>query len=84
MKTTHETATVDRISTHEELHQVLALLNESASRVRAEASSESEQEDALQDAVSSLWQDATEDGQSDLEGEAHRWAELASKTERVN
>jgi len=84
MKTTHEMVTVDRISTHEELHQVLALLNDSAARVATEAPSEPEEENALQDAVTSLWQDATEDEQRDIERDAYHWAELAGKTERVN
>ena len=83
MKTTQEMSTVDRISTHEELHQVLALLSDSADRVATEAASDAEEsEEMLRDAVAGLWPDAEQDGQS--EGEMYRWAELAGRPERVN
>lgn len=85
MKMTHELSTVDRVSTHEELHQVLALLNESADRVTTEAARESDEESALQDAVANLWQDGGSDEPTgDLEGDVYSWAEFADKTERVN
>lgn len=83
MKTTHEMSTVDRVSTHEELHQVLALLNESADRVTTEAASESDEENALQDAVANLWQNGGSD-EPEGEGDVYRWAEFSNKTERVN
>ena len=80
MKMTHEMSTVDRISTHEELHQVLALLNDSADRVMTEEPSETEEESALQEAVSSLWQDSEEE---EAESDASHWTKL-TRFERVN
>jgi hypothetical protein len=82
MKTTHEMATVDRVSTHEELHQVLALLNDSAARVSD--ATEPQEENDLREAVSSLWQEAENEDEGEPESDAYRWAELAGKTERVN
>ena len=84
MKTTQEMSTVDRISTHEELHQVLALLSDSAERVATETASEPEEEDSLREAVAGLWPEAEADGQKQTESDMYRWAELAGKLERVN
>jgi hypothetical protein len=85
MKTTQEMSTVDRISTHEELHQVLALLNDPTDHLTVETAPEVDEEDPLQEAVSSLWPDATsEDGKDQSEGSVYRWAEFAGKSERVN
>jgi len=85
MKTTQEMSTVDRISTHEELHQVLALLNDPTDHFAVETAPETEEEDSLRDAVSSLWPDTTsEDGNDQSEGSVCRWAEFSGKSERVN
>jgi hypothetical protein len=84
MKTTHEMATVDRISTHEELHQVLALLNDSAARVTD--ATEPQEENDLQEAVANLWRESENagEGELELESDPYRWAELAVKADRVN
>lgn len=84
MKTTHEMSTVDRISTHEELHQVLALLSDSADRVATEVAPEPEEENSLREAVAGLWPDADGDSQRETDSDMYRWAELAGKLERVN
>jgi hypothetical protein len=85
MKTTQEMSTVDRVSTHEELHQVLALLNDSADRFANEAGPEADEENGLQDAVATLWQDsANAEGENEMDGDDTRWAEFARQTERVN
>jgi hypothetical protein len=85
MKTTHEMSTVDRISTHEELHQVLALLSDPADRVANEASTEPEEDNLFRDAVSNLWQDRADDeADAGPETDASRWAEFADRSERVN
>ena len=85
MKTTQEMSTVDRISTHEELHQVLALLNDPTDHLTVEAAPEVDEGDPLQDAVSSLWPDATNEDRNDQsEGSVYRWSEFAGKSERVN
>ena len=62
MKTAHETPTADRLSTHEELHQVLALLNDPAASAKTEIASDSEDSN-LREALFSLWQDAEEDSE---------------------
>lgn len=84
MKTTQEMSTVDRISTHEELHQVLALLSDSADRMAAEATPVPEEENSLREAVAGLWPESEDEGQRQSESEMYRWAELAGKLERVN
>ena len=86
-------AAFDRLSTHEELHQVLALVSENAPSLASEAPSEPDEEKALRDAVADLWreapaeeQDAETNGEEiDVPGELYRWAEiLTGKTERIN
>ena len=79
MKTTQELSNeFDRISTHEELHQVLALLNEFARTQATEPTQRARERKALRDAVMDLWQDAAADEhESDHEspdGAMYRWA----------
>jgi hypothetical protein len=93
----HMPATFDRLSTHEELHQVLALVHECAPSLAGEAPSEPEEEMALRDAVADLWREAPADERDskthgetfgeeiDVSGELYRLAEmLTGKTERIN
>jgi len=91
MKTAQETPTeFDRLSTHEELHQVLALLDQFAPGAATEASSEVEERRALREAVMDLWQDAAadeyeSDEETDARGELYPWAGmLANKSDRIN
>lgn len=98
MKTLEQTPTAfDRLATREELHQVLALVNEYAPSLATEAPGEPEEERALRDAVADLWReppaderDAETHGETlgeelDVPGELYRWAEmLTGKTERIN
>jgi hypothetical protein len=91
MKTIQETLTeFDRMSTHEELHQVLALLDECAPVAGMEAPAEAEERKALREAVADLWQDGAanetgNDQQTGLQGGMYPWAEiLADKSHRVN
>jgi hypothetical protein len=97
MKTTQEIVTeFDRISTHEELHQVLALVSDGAPGLAPEALGEPDDTKALREAVAELWRDAADepdrdvlskrhDEESDVRGLLYPWAEmLAGKTDRVN
>jgi hypothetical protein len=91
MKTIQETLIeFDRISTHEELHQVLALLDECTPVAATEAPGEAEERKALREAVADLWQDAAademgRDEETGLRGEMYPWAEiLADKSDRIN
>ncbi len=93
MKTLQEMLnTSDRMSTHEELHQVLALLDE-RTPVRTETQDEADEARALREAVADLWRDAASDGkvgdgkyeeEIEVRTDSYRWAELAGKTDRVN
>jgi hypothetical protein len=91
MKTAQELPNeFDRLSTHEELHQVLALLDEFVPGVATEASSETEERKALRDAVMDLWQDAAadeheSDQESSSSGEMYPWAvRMMNKSGQVN
>jgi hypothetical protein len=91
MKTIQETLTeFDRLSTHEELHQVLALLDERTPVAVMETPGEAEERTALREAVADLWQDAAaaetgNDRETGLRGGMYPWAEiLADKSHRVN
>lgn len=86
-------AAFDRLSTHEELHQVLALVSDYAPSLASEAPGEPDEEKALRDAVADLWREAPEEERNaetngeeiDVPGELYRWAEiLTGKTERIN
>ena len=86
-------AAFDRLSTHEELHQVLALVSDYAPSLASEAPGEPDEEKALRDAVADLWREApaeerdaeTNAEEIDVPGELYRWAEmLTGKTERIN
>jgi hypothetical protein len=78
----------DRVSTHEELHQVLALLNEFNPGEGTEAPGESDEKLALRDAVAELWRDAAVDHPNEGTGsptELYPWAEmLVDKSDRIN
>ena len=80
----------DRLSTHEELHQVLALLDEFVPGTTTEAPGETDERKALREAVMDLWQDAAADEhESDHEthiySEVSPWAEIiANRSDRVN
>lgn len=82
MKTAHEASAVDRLSTHEELHQVLALLNDPAARVATEMASGSEDAN-LREALSSLWQDPEEEDLETAQDDKYRWEEPSDEG-RVN
>lgn len=89
MKTAHEIINeFDRVSTHEELHQVLALLNEYTPSEGAGAPSESDEKLALREAVASLWRDAAVDEPNEETGnrtDPYPWAEmLVDKSDRIN
>jgi predicted TPR repeat methyltransferase len=89
MKTAQEMLTeFDRVSTHEELNQVLALLNEFTRSEGAEAPGESDEKLALRDAVADLWRDAAEvepNEETGVHSELYPWAEmLADKSDRIN
>jgi hypothetical protein len=89
MKTLQETRPAfDRMSTHEELHQVLDLLSESAHFGVAETPSEADEKEALRAAVSGLWQDTAAEAHDQQRGvlcETDPWAELlAGETELKN
>jgi hypothetical protein len=91
MKTAQELLTeFDRLSTHEELHQVLALLDECVPGAATEAPGETEERRALREAVMDLWQDAAadeheRDDQTSARGEMLPWAGvIANRTDRVN
>ena len=88
MKTAQELlAEFDRLSTHEELHQVLALLDEGGA---TEVSSETEERKALREAVMDLWQEAAADEHelddaTGARGEMLPWAGvIATRSNRVN
>jgi hypothetical protein len=78
----------DRMSTHEELHQVLALLDERAPLAGTEALGESEETRALQEAVEDLWRDSADEPSGkiiDVRSELYPWADmLTGKTDRIN
>jgi hypothetical protein len=78
----------DRVSTHEELNQVLALLNEFTTTEGTEATGESDEKLALRDAVADLWRDATVDHPNEAaasRSELYPWAEmLVDKSDRIN
>ena len=90
MKTAQELLTeFDRLSTHEELHQVLSLLDEGVTGAATEVSSETEERKALREAVMDLWQDAAADeyelDESSAPGEMVPWAgAIATRSNRVN
>jgi hypothetical protein len=91
MKTAQELLTeFDRLSTHEELHQVLALLDEGVAGAATEASSETEERKALREAVMDLWQDAAadeheHDDETGARGEMLPWAgAIANRSDRIN
>ena len=101
MKTVQQMPTsFDRISTHEELHQVLALVGESVPSLANEASNEADERKALQVAVADLWRDtalnehdrhnhdrhnAAYDEDGDVRDQMYQWAEmLAGRTARIN
>lgn len=89
MKTAQELPNeFDRLSTHEELHQVLALLDEFVPGAATEAPSETEERKALRDAVMDLWQDAAADeheGDHESSGETYPWAvRMMNKSDQVN
>ena len=89
MKNAQEILTeFDRVSTHEELHQVLALLNEYAPGVGIEAPGESDENLALREAVADLWRDAAVDepnGEADVRTELSPWAGiLMDRSDRIN
>jgi hypothetical protein len=87
MKTAQETLTTfDRMSTHEELHQVLALVSEGVPGSPAEAPSEPEETRALREAVADLWRNAAaDDPDADLRDGLCPWVEvIAGKTNRIN
>jgi hypothetical protein len=89
MKNAQEILTeFDRVSTHEELHQVLALLNEYAPGAGIEAPGESDENLALREAVADLWRDAAVDepnGEADVRTELSPWAGiLVDRSDRIN
>ena len=91
MKTAQEPLTeFDRLSTHEELHQVLALLDECVSGADTAAPGETEDRRALREAVMDLWQDAAageHEGydETGLRSEVLPWAGVvANKSDRIN
>jgi hypothetical protein len=91
MKTAQELPNeFDRLSTHEELHQVLALLDEFVTGAATEPPSETEERKALRDAVMDLWQDTAadehgSDQESSASGEMYPWAvRVMNKSDQVN
>lgn len=88
MKTAQQSPTAfDRMSTHEELHQVLALVSEGAPFLSAEVQGDADEKKTLQEAVAELWRDGAldESGESDTQEDVCHWAEILSgKTESVN
>jgi hypothetical protein len=91
MKTAQELPNeFDRLSTHEELHQVLALSDDFVQSASTEAPSETEERKALRDAVMDLWQDAAadeheSDQESGASGEMYPWAvRVMNKSDQVN
>lgn len=86
MKTTQESSTTfDRVSTYEELHQVLALLGEANAPLSVdEPPAEPEDQQDLREAVSSLWHDSEPpEGTTETVGDLCPWAEIVPN-ERVN
>ena len=89
MKTLQEmTTTFDRISTHEELSQVLALVTEDASGPAIERPSAPDETRTLREAVADLWRDAAadeHDEETHVRGVSYPWTEvLAGKAKRIN
>ena len=91
MKTAQELLTeFDRLSTHEELHQVLALLDEGVPGGATEAPSETEEKKSLREVVMDLWQDAAadeheRDDETSVRGEIHHWAgAITNRSDRIN
>jgi hypothetical protein len=90
MKTLQEMLnTSDRMSTHEELHQVLALLDERAPVAVTEAPGEADEANALREAVADLWRESIAEEPSrqiiDVRSELYPWADmLAGKRDRIN
>jgi hypothetical protein len=82
MKTAHEKSLADRISTHDELNQVLALLNDPEVFGMSDGSAEPDEENGRRDAVSTLWLDApTAEVQTDNPGDVHCFPD---RPERIN
>jgi hypothetical protein len=81
------TKTFDRMSTREELHQVLDLLSERGRPWIADAlrvTRDGENEDTVA-TVSDLWQETASGQQREILPEADSWTELlVTKSERVN
>jgi len=92
MKTVQEVPSAfDRMSTYEELHQVLDLLSESVPPAATEASSDADADaskDAVRLAIMDLWSDPTAKTPGEErppQNEMDRWADvLASQNGRAN
>ena len=88
MKTVQQMPTAfDRMSTHEELHQVLALVSEGAAYLVPEAQSEADEKRALQEAVADLWTDTAADERDvdSAQEDSYHWAHiLAGEARRLN
>ena len=92
MKTVQEVPSAfDRMSTYEELHQVLDLLSESVPPAATEASSDADADaskDAVRLAIMDLWSDSTAKTPGEErppQNEMDRWADvLASQNGRAN
>jgi len=89
MKTAQEMPTeFDRVSTHEELHQVMALLNEFTPGEGIERPGESDENLALREAVADLWRDAglgEPDEETGSRIDLYPWPDtLAHKSDRIN